>query len=92
METIKELFRVIKQRQKYLPKNSYTAKLFGNGTDKITQKIGEEAIEVVIAGKNKNQQEITYEMADLWYHCLVLLAHSNLTPEDICNELKKRFK
>lgn len=92
MDTLKELFAIIKQRQKTLPKNSYTAKLFKKGTDKIAQKVGEEAVEVVIAAKNKNKQEITYEMADLWYHCLVLLAYSDLTPEDLAKELRKRFK
>lgn len=92
MDTIKELFATIKQRQKDRPENSYTAELFQKGTDKIAQKIGEEAVEVVIATKNNKPEEIKYEMADLWYHCLVLLAHSGLEPEDIYNELKKRFK
>ncbi|MBU4331968.1 phosphoribosyl-ATP diphosphatase [Patescibacteria group bacterium] len=92
MDTIKKLFATIKQRQKYRPKESYTAELFKKGTDEITKKIGEEAIEVIIAGKNKDKEEITYEMADLWYHCLVLLAHSDITPEDIYGELEKRFK
>ena len=92
MNAINELFATIKQRQKDLPKDSYTAKLFNDGTDRIVQKIGEEAVEVVIAGKNKDKKEISYEMADLWYHCLVFLADSNMKPEDIYKELKKRFK
>lgn len=92
MDTIKKLFATIKQRQKDRPKNSYTAELFQKGRDKIAQKVGEEAVELVIAAKNKKPEEIKYEMADLWYHCLVLLAHSDLKPEDIYNELRKRFK
>jgi len=92
MDSIKKLFTTIKQRQKDRPKDSYTAELFIKGIDEIAQKVGEEAVEVVIAGKNQNKAEITYEMADLWYHCLVLLAHSDLTPEDVYGELEKRFK
>jgi len=85
-----EVFKVIKQRQKDRPEGSYTSYLFNEGQDKILKKVGEEAAETIIASKNKDQAEVSYEMSDLFYHCLVLLAHHDLTPEDIARELNKR--
>jgi phosphoribosyl-ATP pyrophosphohydrolase len=55
------------------------------------KKIGEEATETVIAAKNGDKQQIIYETADLWFHCMVLLAHQNLGPEDVLQELQRRF-
>ncbi len=92
METLNQLFKTIKQRQKNRPEGSYTAGLFKAGLERICQKVGEEAIETVIAGMKKNKKEVVYEMADLFYHCLVLLAATGLAPKEIARELKKRFK
>ena len=92
MTTIEKLFTTIKQRQKTKPKKYYTAQLFKAGTARICQKIGEEGVETALAGVSKKKKAIIYEMADLWYHCLVLLANQKLTPQDIEKELKKRFK
>ncbi|MEK7478109.1 MAG: phosphoribosyl-ATP diphosphatase [Patescibacteria group bacterium] len=92
MDTLNDLFVTIKDRQETMSAGSYTAELIKSGLDRICQKIGEESVETVIAGLKQNKNELAYEMADLWYHCLVLLAASNMQPEDIYQELAKRFK
>ncbi|MCX6712582.1 MAG: phosphoribosyl-ATP diphosphatase [Candidatus Vogelbacteria bacterium] len=92
MDTLNELFATIKDRQQKMPEGSYTAELLKSGIDRICQKVGEEGVETVIAGMKQAKKEIAYEMADLWYHCLVLLAVSDLTPETIYQELQNRFK
>jgi len=73
-----------------LPKGSYTASLFKEGKDRIIQKVGEESTEVVIAAKNENKTQIIYEVADLWFHILILLAEMKITPREILDELEKR--
>ncbi|HEY7062077.1 MAG TPA: bifunctional phosphoribosyl-AMP cyclohydrolase/phosphoribosyl-ATP diphosphatase HisIE [Chloroflexota bacterium] len=87
---VEALFAVIQERQRLRPEGSYVAKLLDAGVDRIAKKIGEEATEVVIAAKNADQAEITWEVADLWFHSLVLLAASGLTPADIWQELDRR--
>jgi phosphoribosyl-ATP pyrophosphohydrolase/phosphoribosyl-AMP cyclohydrolase len=89
---LEELFKVIKQRQKELPPDSYTAYLFKEGQDKILKKVGEETSEVIIASKNNNEKEIAYEMGDLFYHLFVLLAYHQMEPQDILKELASRRK
>jgi phosphoribosyl-ATP pyrophosphohydrolase/phosphoribosyl-AMP cyclohydrolase len=91
-EVLHELFKVIETRKEELPEGSYTTYLFTKGQDKILKKVGEETAETIIASKNNDTEEITYEMADLWYHMLVLLAYHGMTPEDIAKELNKRRK
>ncbi|CEP67574.1 Histidine biosynthesis bifunctional protein HisIE [Moorella glycerini] len=86
-----EVFRVIKERQATRPEGSYTSYLFDNGQDKILKKIGEEAGETIIASKNDSRREILYELADLYYHTLVLLAYHDLTPEQLAAELAARL-
>ena len=66
--------------------------LFDKGQDKILKKVGEEAVETIIASKNNVRKEILYEMGDLWYHCLVLLAYHNISPEELFAELMGRRK
>ena len=90
--TVEALFAVIQERQRLRPEGSYVAKLLDAGVDRIAKKIGEEATEVVIAAKNADHGEITWEVADLWFHSLVLLAASGLTPADIWHELDRRRK
>lgn len=87
---INELYKVIQDRQLHPIEGSYTNYLFDKGQDKILKKVGEEAAEVIIASKNMKKDEITYEMGDLWYHCLVLLAFHNISPETIFRELMNR--
>ena len=69
---------------------SYTNYLFDKGEDKILKKVGEEAAEVVIAGKNRSKEEIAYETADLMYHLTVMLVDNGMTWEEIYAEIKRR--
>ena len=69
---------------------SYVASLFAKGDDAILKKIGEEATETVLAAKGGDPARITAEVADLWFHCLVLLAQHGLGPDDVLNELARR--
>ncbi len=85
-----ELFKVIEDRRKNPKEGSYTNLLFAKGQDKILKKVGEEAAETIIASKNNSQGEVIYEMADLWYHCLVLLAWQGIDLEELLTELGKR--
>ena len=89
---LNDLYAVIEDRQLNPVEGSYTNYLFEKGQDKILKKVGEEAVETVIASKNNSQKEVLYEMGDLWYHCLVLLAYHKLTPDQLLNELKSRRK
>lgn len=89
---LENLYKIILKRKKGMPENSYTTSLFKEGLDYITQKVGEEAVEVIIAAKGKSKERVISEIADLWYHCLVLLAKLNIKPDDIYNELEKRRK
>lgn len=85
------LTAVLEQRKHADPESSYVAKLHHKGLDTILKKIGEEATETVIAGKGGDTQELVYEMADLWFHSLVLLSHYDLSFEDVSAELARRF-
>jgi phosphoribosyl-ATP pyrophosphohydrolase len=85
------LYRVILDRKANPSDNSYTASLMAKGIDKILKKIGEEATEVVIAGKGGSREEVIYESADLLYHLLVLLGYRDITPAEIYDELGRRF-
>ncbi len=76
------------------PDKSYVARLLHKGPDAFLKKIGEEATEVVLAAKDADHggdpQKIVYEVADLWFHCMVALAHYGLTPADVVAELERR--
>ena len=85
-----ELYNVIQDRQLHPVEGSYTNYLFKNGQDKILKKVGEEAAETIIASKNMSREEIIYEMGDLWYHCMVLLAFHNIAPDALFAELMNR--
>ena len=85
-----ELYRVIQDKRVHGGEKSYTRYLFMSGQDKILKKVGEEAAETIIASKNNNGKEVLYEMSDLWYHCLVLLAYHNINPAELLNELGGR--
>ena len=89
---LNDLYAVIEDRQLNPVEGSYTNYLFEKGQDKILKKVGEEAVETVIASKNNSQKEVLYEMGDLWYHCLVLLAYHKLTPDQVLNERMSRRK
>lgn len=85
-----EVFAVIHDRQENPKEGSYTNYLFDKGVDKICKKIGEEASEVIIAAKNGDKEEVTYEVSDLFYHLCVLLVEQGITLDDVHDELKKR--
>jgi phosphoribosyl-ATP pyrophosphohydrolase/phosphoribosyl-AMP cyclohydrolase len=87
-----KLSELVNQRKRDLPENSYSTKLFKEGSDRIIQKVGEEATEVIIAAKNKSKQQIIYETADLLYHLIVMLADNELNLTDIVKELESRHK
>ncbi len=89
---LNDLYNVIQERQLNPVEGSYTNYLFEKGQDKILKKVGEEAVETVIASKNNKSEEVLYEMGDLWYHCLVLLAYHKLTPDQLLEELMSRRK
>lgn len=72
------------------PATSYVARLLSKGPDSFLKKIGEEATELVMASKDGVPERIVSETADLWFHCLVLLTHYNLRPEDVLQELARR--
>lgn len=90
-DIINKLHQVLTERKQADPETSYVASLYQAGTDKILKKLGEEAVETVIAGKGGNRDEIIYETADLWFHSLVLLAHNDIDPQQILAELDRRF-
>ncbi len=89
-DILTRLTAVAQDRKKNPQEGSYTNYLFEKGPDKILKKVGEEACEVVIAGKNKAKNEISYETADLLYHLTVMLVDNDMTWDDIFTELEKR--
>ena len=84
------LFDLVKDRKIKLPENSYTTKLFQKGSNRIIQKVGEEAIETVIAAKNKDKEEIINESSDLIFHLFVMLADQGIEFSEIISNLQKR--
>lgn len=88
---LRELQDLLETRKSQMPEGSYTSKLFASGIDKIAQKVGEEAIETVIAAKNNNK-ELVYEASDLLFHLMVLLTDRGLRIEDLVDELRSRHK
>lgn len=87
---VEEIFKVILDRQRTKPEGSYVSYLLEHGIDKIGKKIGEEAAEVIIAAKNGATGEMAWEVADLWFHSLVMLAACGMTPDVVWAELEKR--
>ena len=90
-DVLEQLARVLEERKHADPDSSYVAKLYAKGLDAILKKIGEEATETVMAAKDGQADKIVYETADLWFHCLVLLAHQGLGPQAVLQELERRF-
>lgn len=89
-DILSQIQDVIDARKGVEPESSYVAQLLHKGEDKILKKIIEEAGEVLMASKDGDTQHIVYEMADLWFHNLVLLTHHGLRVEDVVNELARR--
>jgi phosphoribosyl-ATP pyrophosphohydrolase/phosphoribosyl-AMP cyclohydrolase len=89
---LKKVYNKIINRRDNPVEGSYTNYLFEKGLDKILKKVGEETSEVIIGAKNKDKEELVYELSDLIYHSLVLMVNEGLTLEDIKKELAKRHK
>ena len=89
---IAELYEVIKERISEKKEGSYTFSLHKKGLDEILKKIGEEAIEIILAAKHQEKKDIIYETGDLLYHLLVLMAEEDIEPADIFEELRSRRK
>jgi len=90
-EILQAVYRVILERKTNPTEKSYTASLIHKGVDKVLKKLGEEATELVIAGKGGIRDEIVYETADLFFHALVLLGYYDIPLDDVYAELQRRF-
>jgi phosphoribosyl-ATP pyrophosphohydrolase len=91
-DTLAHIFATIEDRKANPKPDSYTNRLFKAGEDEIIKKIGEEAVEVILAVKGQGDARVISELADLTYHCLVLLAQRGLSPADVAAELNRRHK
>ena len=89
-DVLAELAAVLEARKQAAPDSSYVAGLYAKGLDAILKKIGEEAAETLLAAKSGDPKQIVHEVADLWFHTLVLLARQNLKPQAILDELARR--
>lgn len=90
-DILAQIAAVLEQRKHADPNSSYVSALYDKGLDAILKKIGEEATETVIAAKDGDAGQIVYEVADLWFHTLVLLAEQGLGPDQVLSELGRRF-
>ena len=89
-DILDRLAETLEARKHADSQSSYVARLYTQGLDSILKKIGEETTEVIIAAKGDNKEKLVYELADLWFITLVLLAQQGLHPEDVLNELARR--
>lgn len=89
-DTLARLAAVIETRRHGDAQKSYVARLFSAGTDAMLKKVGEEATEVVMAAKDGDRRRLVNEMADLWFHSMVVLAHFEIEPADVLAELERR--
>ena len=89
-DILERLAAVIESRKAGDESTSYVARLLAQGEDAVLKKIGEEATETVMAGKDGDRRRIVGESADLWFHCLIMLAHYGLGPQDVLAELRRR--
>ncbi len=90
-DTLNKLAAVLEERKTAAPDSSYVAKLYSKGLDAILKKVGEEATETVMAAKDGEAEKLIYEVADLWFHTLVLLKQQGLEPQQVLDELERRF-
>ena len=89
-DILQRLTDTLEARKNAAPESSYVAKLFSKGEDAILKKVGEEATEVILASKQGDKTHLVYEVADLWFHSMVLLAQHGLSAQDVLNELARR--
>jgi len=88
---LKALEQILEERKSTSADDSYVSSLYSQGSDQILKKIAEESAEVIMAAKDLDNEKIIYEMADLWFHTLVLLRHKDISVSDIEQELARRF-
>ncbi len=89
-DILQRLTETIAARKQAQPSDSYVASLFSKGEDAMLKKIGEEAVEMVLAAKGGDKAHLVYETADLWFHCLLVLAQHGLSADDVLRELARR--
>jgi phosphoribosyl-ATP pyrophosphohydrolase len=89
-DVLAELYATLQARKGANPQESYVAKLYRGGLDGILKKVGEEATEAVIAAKSGDRTALVHELADLWFHSLVLMAHQDVPLTDLTAELARR--
>ncbi|MEN3007682.1 bifunctional phosphoribosyl-AMP cyclohydrolase/phosphoribosyl-ATP diphosphatase HisIE [Pseudothermotoga sp.] len=92
VQFLEKLYRIVQQRKSKMPESSYTAKLFRKGLDEIVKKVGEEAIEVIVAAKSSDEEHFINEVADLIYHLTVLMVEKNVEWSKIIEELQDRHE
>ena len=90
-DVLAELSQVLRQRKGSSADESYVARLYAEGIDKILKKVGEEATETVIAAKDGDREAVIRETADLWFHTMVMLTHLDVEPSKVLDELARRF-
>lgn len=90
-DILTRLAKVLEQRKQAQPESSYVARLYAKGIDAILKKIGEESTELILAAKSGQARELVHETADLWFHTLILLAQRDCKPDDVLDELERRF-
>jgi phosphoribosyl-ATP pyrophosphohydrolase len=90
-ETLQKLAEILEQRKNAQADESYVASLYQSGLEKILEKISEEADETVEAAREEDTEHLVHEVADLWFHCMVLLAQKNVSYEEVLAELNQRF-
>ena len=86
-----DLQAIILERKNHPQAESYVSSLLAKGKDEILKKIGEEAIEVIVASKNGDRRQVIYELADLWFHCMMLMPEDGVSHKDVFRELERRF-
>lgn len=89
-DTLERLYRIVLERKGGDAENSYIARLFGKGSPKVAQKVGEEAVETVIAAIQRDKGAIVNESADLLFHLLILWADTGVTPQQVIDEMRRR--
>jgi len=90
-EVLERLAEILEQRKGGDPGTSYVAGLYAQDLDRILKKVAEEAADTLLAAKDGDPEHLVHEVADLWFHCLVLLAHQGLGPVAVLTELERRF-
>ena len=90
-EILDQLAEILEQRKTADPDSSYVARLYREGLDGILKKVGEEATETILAAKDGDKEHVIYEVTDLWFHSMVMLAHLVLHPGQVLQEMQRRF-